>query len=344
MPYEKGFALLCHLRDCVVETAYTDAYDDDDARHAALDPWLRRYLSDFAFRCVSARDMLAHFRAFHPRAFAVVAWPDWLDAEGLCPEGFVPPTPAAATLAAPADALAARVAAGDAAAAADVGAAWPAWPTYQRSYFLDDLVGRDAPLAPDVLYALGRACGLSETRNAELTMRWALLVLKEALELRDDDVDRHLDLTAKQKFVLPVFRALHAVDAKRAAAALARIRKGLDSGVRKKLDKIVAAGSDAPLAASASAAPCRPRPRSSRTRGPRPSRRSRATRSPAPTAAPRARPRTAQPPATRRPSAATSSSAARVPCPGASADRTAPCRPPCAAARPRHRPPPPPPR
>lgn len=238
VPYEKGFALLCHLCECVIETSYADIYQTEDARRAALDPWLRAYLEEHKFTCASTVDALAHFKRFHPRAFDIVAWPDWLDAEGMCPESYVPPTPAAGPLRIAADVFAARVGDGDAEAVEAIGDAWPAWPTYQRSYFLDALVGSDAPAEPAVLYALGRACGLSETRNAELTMRWALLVLKEALELRDSDVDRHFDLTAKQKFVLPVFRALHAVDAARARETLAKIRKGLDTGVRKKLDKM----------------------------------------------------------------------------------------------------------
>ena len=72
-------------------------------------------------------------------------------------------------------------------------------------------------------------------------MRWALLVLKEGLELRDDDVERHLKLTAKQKFVLPVFRALFFVDAPRAKRLFKAISSGLDCSVRKKLERILKA-------------------------------------------------------------------------------------------------------
>ena len=241
VPYEKGYALLCEMRDRVVETSLEPLveFKGDDARDAALDPWLRRYLRDHAFTCVDTPAMLAHFAEFHPAAFLMLDAARWLDGEGL-PES-TPPQPHAKSLTAPADAAVDGIARGDAAALAALADAWPAWPTYQRSYLLDALVAREDELPRRLLYELGRSCGLSGSKNAELTMRWALLVLKEGLELRDDDVERHLKLTAKQKFVLPVFRALFFVDAPRAKRLFKAISSGLDCSVRKKLERILKA-------------------------------------------------------------------------------------------------------
>ena len=80
-------------------------------------------------------------------------------------------------------------------------------------------------------------------------MRWALLVLRDRLELKDEDVERHLHLTARQKFVLPVFRALAALEPERAVNCLFKIGLGLEDRLRRKLDRVVEAD---PLALEAS--------------------------------------------------------------------------------------------
>ena len=128
-----------------------------------------------------------------------------------------------------------------------VGELWRTWPTPQRAYFLDLLCGtppEDDAAPPAQLYAFCRAAGLSESRNGELTMRWALLVLRDRLELKDEDVERHLRLTARQKFVLPVFRALAALEPERAVNCLFKIGLGLEDRLRRKLDRVVEADPD----------------------------------------------------------------------------------------------------
>ena len=75
-------------------------------------------------------------------------------------------------------------------------------------------------------------------------MRWALLVLRDRLELKDEDVERHLRLTARQKCVLPVFRALAALEPERAVNCLFKIGLGLEDRLRRKLDRVVEADPD----------------------------------------------------------------------------------------------------
>ena len=51
MPYEKGYAFLMWLREYVL---------DNDIE--AIDNWLKSYVKDFMFKCVTYTDMIAHLR------------------------------------------------------------------------------------------------------------------------------------------------------------------------------------------------------------------------------------------------------------------------------------------
>ena len=236
VPYEKGFALLCAMRDAVVDTSPLEFTEDQ--RRAALDPWLQSYVTAFAGKALYSEDMVAHFVQHHKRAALQIDFPRWLDGEGL--PDYVLYTPAADPLIKECErAVALLQTSGQ-----EVGMIWQTWSTYQRSYFLDALCNtapEDNAAPPAELYAYCKKTGLSSSKNCELTMRWALLVLRDRLVLREEDVERHLNLSAKQKFVLPVFRALAALEPERAVNCLSKIGPGLDDAVRRKLDKLVEA-------------------------------------------------------------------------------------------------------
>ena len=240
VPYEKGFAFLCAMRDAVVDSFHPVRYSEDQKR-AALDPFLESYVRAFAKKSIYAEDFVGHFVKVHKRAALQVDFPRWLDGAGVPP--YEPETPACDASVAACEAAVDRIQTDG----TRVGQLWRTWPTPQRAYFLDLLCGtppEDDAAPPAQLYAFCRAAGLSDSRNGELTMRWALLVLRDRLELKDEDVERHLQLTARQKFVLPVFRALAALEPERAVNCLFKIGLGLEDRLRRKLDRVVEADPD----------------------------------------------------------------------------------------------------
>ena len=231
---------------------------------AALDGWLRQYVADHAFRCVTAADMVAHLRAhFAPRPGAPLdaatgALPtpllkEWLEGEGMPPAGYAPDQSAAVVLTTPAEEMqAAAIAAPGAALGGTLEAlcaAFRTWPTYQQSYMLDRCIGGVAFAGgAAALLAVGAKCGLHAppSSNCELSMRWSVLLCKEGATAALGDVEAHLLSTGKQKFLLPVYRALakaqpRCVFDELAARTFARARESLDGLVARKVEEILAA-------------------------------------------------------------------------------------------------------
>lgn len=258
VPYEKGYALLMYIRDVVL-----------GGGSDALDGWLKAYTSDFAFSCVRADQMLDHLRAYFAsregeplRAstggkLSNELVLEWLDGEGMPPLGYAPDQSAALKLTKPAEVLhAAVIAAADPAVFHAQGSALMAaceafrsWPTYQQSFALDRLIEGDPFVGgASAVLAFGTAIGVHDppSTNRELSMRWAILVCKEGVLEGMDDVRDHLAGTGKQKFTLPVYRALAKAQPRHlcdefAAETFKSCRSFLDVHVAKKVEAILAA-------------------------------------------------------------------------------------------------------
>lgn len=262
VPYEKGCAFLYFIREVVL-----------DGDVAALDGWLRQYVSDFQFSCVGASEMIAHLRAhFAGRAsdplnpvtgkLNLTVLTDWLEGEGMPPDGYTPDFSAAKALSDPAEELHRLAVERDvpppetsATAEGVLGSelysrcvAFRSWGSFQKSYALDACT-EGPPFKGGVatLLAFGKACGLHDppSKNCELSMRWSVLLCKEGVTGHLADIDAHLTATGKQKFTLPVYRALakaqprHLFD-EAAQTILAKCRPFLDGGVLRKVEGILA--------------------------------------------------------------------------------------------------------
>lgn len=256
VPYEKGYALLMYLRE-VALGGDVDAFDG----------WLRAYVADHAFSCVTASQMLTHLRRhFADRSgdplraasggpFSDEVAKAWLEGEGLPPDGWAPDQTAAAALTQPAEELAELAAAappsGELGAALEAQcAAFCTWPTYQKSYALDQCIsGPRFAGGESAVLAFGRACGLHApcSSNRELSMRWSVLLCKEGLVHSGiADITAHCTSTGKQKFTLPVYRALakaqprHLFD-EAAAKLFGQCKSFLDVAVARKVEAILEA-------------------------------------------------------------------------------------------------------
>ena len=132
-----------------------------------------------------------------------------------------------------------------------------AWPTYQKLHFLDTLTARAAPLAEaqldGLLPALDAAYGFGGHNNAEVRLRWGQLVAQAAYAPGVASVEAFLTGIGKQKYTLPLYRALcgeaegSQVSAPRREAAKTRAlaiflktRASLHVGVRGYAAKILA--------------------------------------------------------------------------------------------------------
>lgn len=93
------------------------------------------------------------------------------------------------------------------------------WKTYQLVYFLDQVLQR-SPLPPGNVKRLGETYPkVSGARNAELRLRWGQIVLRNDLQEDFWKVRDFLQSQGKQKYTLPLYRAMMAGSA--AARALA---------------------------------------------------------------------------------------------------------------------------
>ncbi|XP_045715936.1 aminopeptidase B [Phyllostomus hastatus] len=210
-PYEKGFCFVSYLAHLVGDQDRFDAF-------------LKAYVDEFKFQSILADDLLDFYLEYFPelRQRGVASTPGfefdrWLDTPGWPP--YLPDLSAGDTLMKPADELAQLWAAEEldmeAIGAVDVSA----WKTYQLVHFLDKLVQK-SPLPPGNVKTLGETYPkISGASNAELRLRWGQIVLKN--DYREDfaKVKSFLQSQGKQKYTLPLYRAM--VAGSPAARALA---------------------------------------------------------------------------------------------------------------------------
>ncbi|KAF6073646.1 arginyl aminopeptidase [Phyllostomus discolor] len=210
-PYEKGFCFVSYLAHLV----------GDQHR---FDEFLRAYVNEFKFQSILADDLLDFYLEYFPelKQRGVASTPGfefdrWLDTPGWPP--YLPDLSPGDSLMKPADELAQLWAAEEldmeAIGAVDVSA----WKTYQLVYFLDKLLQK-SPLPPGNVKTLGETYPkISGASNAELRLRWGQIVLKNDYQEDFGKVKSFLQSQGKQKYTLPLYRAM--VAGSPAARALA---------------------------------------------------------------------------------------------------------------------------
>jgi len=209
VPYEKGFLLLVAIERAVGRDRF--------------DPFARAYIDRFAFQSLTTDDFVAFLGEQLPDHG--VDLDPWLHRDGLpddAPRFEVP-----------------RLAALAEAARRVPDTPTEAWPEPQgvaeTLYALQQL----PPLPADTARALGKAWGIVDTRNAELTSAWLGLALRSGVE-----VDRHLEAfvarVGRTKLLTPLFRALVATERRdHARQLLAAHRERWHVSTRRTLDAVV---------------------------------------------------------------------------------------------------------
>nr|DBA33772.1 TPA: hypothetical protein GDO54_001410 [Pyxicephalus adspersus] len=234
-PYEKGF--------CFV--SYLDHLTGDQSK---FDAFLRAYVDKFKFQSITADEALAFYLDFFPELKAKnvdkikgLEFTHWLDTPGW--PAFLPDLSPGNSLMKPADELAELWSSSplnmDAIGKVDISS----WKTYQIVYFLDQVLQK-SPLPPGNVEELGKYYSkISEATNAELRLRWAQIVLKNDYQDHFPKVRDFLVSQGKQKYTLPLYRAMKA--GSEAAHALAtetfhHTSPQLHHNVRNYVKKILA--------------------------------------------------------------------------------------------------------
>ncbi|XP_066294189.1 aminopeptidase B-like isoform X1 [Branchiostoma lanceolatum] len=198
-PYEKGCAFVSYLQHC--------AGGDEK-----FDQFLKAYISKFKYRSVVAEDMLEFYLDYFPhlreqdlRNKPGYEFERWLNTPGWPP--FVADLSPGQQLTRPAEQLAAHWAGEK---NLEVVPDISEWKTYQIVHFLDKLVERPK-LTHDTIQTLAQAYPhIAQSHNAELIMRWCMLIIKSNFTSDLPKVRAFLESQGKQKYTLPIYRALKA--------------------------------------------------------------------------------------------------------------------------------------
>ncbi|XP_049687970.1 aminopeptidase B isoform X3 [Accipiter gentilis] len=201
-PYEKGYCFVSYLAHLV-------------GNQSKFDTFLQAYVNRFKFQSITADDALGFFLEYFPKlkekgvdSIPGFEFDRWLNTPGWPP--FLPDLSPGEQLMKPADELAELwVADGlnmEAIEAVDI----TVWRTYQLVYFLDQVLQK-SPLPEGNVERLSKMYPkISKAQNAELRLRWCQIVLKNNLEAEYSKVKDFLHSQGKQKYTLPLYRAMWA--------------------------------------------------------------------------------------------------------------------------------------
>ncbi|KFV67326.1 Aminopeptidase B, partial [Dryobates pubescens] len=199
-PYEKGFCFVSYLAHLVGDQSKFDAF-------------LQAYVNRFKFQSITADDALGFFLEYFPElkekgvdSIPGLEFDRWLNTPGWPP--FLPDLSPGEQLMRPAEELAELWAADglnmEAIEAVDI----MAWRTYQLVYFLDKVLQK-SPLPEGNVERLSRRYPkVSESQNAELRLRWCQIILQNNLQAEYSKVKDFLHSQGKQKYTLPLYRAM----------------------------------------------------------------------------------------------------------------------------------------
>ncbi|XP_040472612.1 aminopeptidase B [Falco naumanni] len=199
-PYEKGYCFVSYLAHLVGDQSKFDAF-------------LQAYVNRFKFQSITSDDALGFFLEYFPElkekgvdSIPGFEFDRWLNTPGWPP--YLPDLSPGEQLMKPADELAELWAADgldmEAIEAVDI----MAWRTYQLVYFLDQVLQK-SPLPEGNVERLSATYPkISKAQNAELRLRWCQIVLKNNLEAEYSKVKDFLHSQGKQKYTLPLYRAM----------------------------------------------------------------------------------------------------------------------------------------
>ncbi|XP_041616100.1 aminopeptidase B isoform X2 [Vulpes lagopus] len=234
-PYEKGFCFVSYLAHLV---------GDQDR----FDTFLKAYVNEFKFQSILAEDFLEFYLEYFPElkerrvdSIPGLEFDRWLNSPGWPP--YLPDLSPGDSLMRPAEELAQQWATEELDMGAIGAVAISTWKTYQLVYFLDKILQR-SPLPPGNVKKLAETYPkVSNSQNAELRLRWGQIVLKNDHQEDFWKVKEFLQSQGKQKYTLPLYRAM--MGGSREAQALARetfaaTAKQLHSNVVNYVQQIVA--------------------------------------------------------------------------------------------------------
>ncbi|XP_064589377.1 aminopeptidase B [Zonotrichia leucophrys gambelii] len=199
-PYEKGYCFVSYLAHLVGNQSKFDAF-------------LQAYVNRFKFQSITADDTLGFFLEYFPElkekgvdSIPGFEFDRWLNTPGWPP--YLPDLSPGQQLMRPAEELAELWAADslnmEAIEAVDI----MGWRTYQLVYFLDQILQK-SPLPEGNVKRLSKMYPkISKAQNAELRLRWCQIVLKNNLEAEYSKVKDFLHSQGKQKYTLPLYRAM----------------------------------------------------------------------------------------------------------------------------------------
>ncbi|XP_006628411.3 aminopeptidase B [Lepisosteus oculatus] len=199
-PYEKGFCFVSYLAHLT----------GDQSR---FDSFLRAYVDKFKFRSVVAEDTLEFYLEYFPdlkekdvHRIEGLEFDRWLKVPGWPP--YLPDLSAGQSLMKPAKSLAALWAEEQLDVVAIAAIDPVPWRTYQTVYFLDKVLEK-SPLPTGQLERFAQQYPhIMGSHNAELRLRWAQIVLKNQYKPGFQHVRAFLSCQGKQKYTLPLYRAM----------------------------------------------------------------------------------------------------------------------------------------
>ncbi|XP_038676552.1 aminopeptidase B isoform X1 [Scyliorhinus canicula] len=199
-PYEKGYCFVSYLAHLVGDQEKFDAF-------------LRAYVEKFKFQSIVAEDTLNFYLNYFPELKEKdvekrpgFEFDGWLNTPGWPP--YLPDLTSGDTLMKPAENLAALWLAADLSMDAIKAIDVSSWRTYQIVYFLDKLLEK-SPLPPGNVAKLAETYPkISKAKNAELRFRWVQIIVKNNYEEAFDELKNFLRSQGKQKYTVPVYRAM----------------------------------------------------------------------------------------------------------------------------------------
>uniref|UniRef100_A0A672SVK4 Aminopeptidase B-like n=1 Tax=Sinocyclocheilus grahami TaxID=75366 RepID=A0A672SVK4_SINGR len=199
-PYEKGFCFVSYLAHLAGDQSRFDAF-------------LKDYVDKFKFRSVLAEDALEFYLEYFPdlkeknvHKIDGLDFDSWLNVPGWPP--YVPDLSAGQELMKPAELLAEMWVNHNPDLESICKTDIKPWKTYQTVYFLDKILEK-SPLPDGHIKKLEECYSyIIESNNAELKLRWAQIVAKNQHKPGFQHIRNFLTSQGKQKYTLPVYRAL----------------------------------------------------------------------------------------------------------------------------------------
>ncbi|XP_072336463.1 aminopeptidase B isoform X2 [Scyliorhinus torazame] len=233
-PYEKGYCFVSYLAHLVGDQEKFDAF-------------LRAYVEKFKFQSIVAEDTLNFYLNYFPELKEKdiekrpgFEFDGWLNTPGWPP--YLPDLTSGDTLMKPAENLAALWLAADLSMDAIKAIDMSSWRTYQIVYFLDKLLEK-SPLPPGNVAKLAETYPkISKAKNAELRFRWVQIIVKNNYEEAFDELKNFLHSQGKQKYTVPVYRAMWSETEgtrKLAEETFAATRNQLHKNVQNYVKKIL---------------------------------------------------------------------------------------------------------